>query len=86
MPNVSTAHTGRQDLAHETPRGGMSGMRSADERNPSANHRTTAYTAEQQETLRRGLRILARIIARAHLRRHASQSAVAPRPSAEDEG
>ena len=45
-----------------------------------------AYTAEERETLRRGLRILARMIARAHLRRHASQSAAAPRPSAEDEG
>ena len=61
-------------------------MRSANERNPSTNRRTTAYTAEERETLRRGLRILARMIARAHLRRQESRSAAAPRPSAEDEG
>ena len=42
---------------------------SANGQNPSTNRRTTAYTAEQQETLRRGLRIIARMIARAHLRR-----------------
>ena len=44
-----------------------------------------AYTAEQQEALRRGLRILARMIARAHLRRQAARSVTAPRPPAEDE-
>ena len=44
-----------------------------------------AYTAEQQETLRRGLRILARIIARAHLRRLAARSTAAPRPPTEGE-
>ena len=41
--------------------------------------------AEQRETLRRGLRTLARMIARAHLRRQASRSVTAPRPTAEDE-
>ena len=61
-------------------------MRRTNGRNPSRDQGATAYSAEQQETLRRGLRILARMIARAHLRRHASQSAAAPRPSAEDEG
>ena len=85
MPSVSTAHTGPQDLAHETPRGGMSGMRSANGENPPTNRRATAYTAEQQETLRRGLRILARMIARAHLRRQAARFVTAPRPPAEDE-
>ena len=45
-----------------------------------------AYTAEQQETLRRGLRILARIIARSHLRRQESRSTAAPRPPTEGEG
>ena len=60
-------------------------MRGANERNPSTNRRTTAYSAEQRETLRRGLRILARMIARAHLRRQESRSGAAPRPPAEDE-
>ena len=32
------------------------------------------YTAEQRETLEAGLRILARMLARAHLRREAAQS------------
>ena len=82
MPNVSTAHTGQQDLAHETPRGGM---RSANGENPSTNRRTTAYSAEERETLRRGLRIIARMIARAHLRRQAARSAASPRPPAEHE-
>ena len=63
-----------------------SGMRRANGRKPSRDQRATAYTAEQQETLRRGLRILARMIARAHLRRQESRPAAAPRPSAEDEG
>ena len=35
--------------------------------------------------MRRGLRILARMIARAHLRRQASRSGAALRPPAEDE-
>ena len=66
-------------------------MRSANGRNPSTNRRATAeltsppYSAEQRETLRRGLRILVRMIARAHLRRQASRSGAAPKPPAEDE-
>ena len=60
-------------------------MRRANGRNPSRDQRATAYTAEQQETLRRGLRILARMIARAYLRRQESQSGAAPGPTAEDE-
>ena len=63
-----------------------SGMRRANGRKPSRDQRATAYTAEQRETLRRGLRILARIIARSHLRRQESRSEAAPRQSAEDEG
>ena len=80
MSNVSTAHTGRQNLAHETPRDGMSGMRSANGKNPSINRRATArrgsptYSTEERETVRRGLRILARMIAHAHLRRQESRS------------
>ena len=35
------------------------------------------YTAEQRETARRGLRILAKIIARGHLRRQADRSSEA---------
>ncbi len=35
---------------------------------------TAAYTAEQQERMQRGLRILARMIVRAHLRREASRA------------
>ena len=68
------------------PRGGMSGMRSANERNPSRDQWATAYSAEERETLRRGLRIIARMIARSHLRRQASRSGAEPRPPAEDEG
>ena len=63
----------------------MSGMRSHNGRKPSTNSRTTAYSAEERETLRRGLRILARMIARTHLRRQASRSAASPRPTKEHE-
>ena len=63
----------------------MSGMRRHNGQNPSTNRRATAYTAEQQETLQRGLRIIARMIARAHLRRLESPSGASPRPTAEDE-
>ena len=59
-------------------------MRRANGRDPSTDHRATAYTAEERETLRRGLRILARVIARAHLRRQASQSGAASNSSTED--
>ena len=61
------------------------GMRRTNGRNPSRDQQTTAYSAEERETLRRGLRILALMIARAHLQRQASRSAAAPRPPAEDE-
>ena len=45
------------------------------------------YTPEQRETVRVGLRILARIIARAHLRRRAKRSsAVAPGPPPDGAG
>ena len=56
-------------------------MRRADRRRPSksvttsSNGTSVAYTAGQREQLRRGLRILARMIVRAHLRREASRSA-----------
>ena len=60
-------------------------------RRPSNNRRATAKrgsptcSAEQQEAVRRGLRILARMIARAHLRRLALRSGAAPEPPAEGE-
>ena len=60
-------------------------MRKPNGKKPSADQRATVYSAEEQETLRRGLRILARMIARAHLRRQESRSGAAPKPSAEDE-
>ena len=66
-------------------------MRRANGGNPLTNRRATAkrgsptHSAEERETVRRGLRILARMIARAHLRRQASRSGAAPRPPAEDE-
>ena len=41
-------------------------------------------SAEQRETLERGLRILARAIVRAHLRRQGSRSAASPRPEGQD--
>ena len=44
-------------------------------------------TAEQRNTMRQGLRILAKIIARAHLRRQADRSsAAAPGPPPEGTG
>ena len=61
-------------------------MRRDNGRNPQASCRATAergspaYSAEQRETMRRGLRILARVIARAHLRRQSSRSGAAPEP------
>lgn len=73
-------------------------MRNANGGNPSTNRRATvsnpriepgrgspAYTAEERETVRLGLRILARMIARAHLRRLASRSGPETRPPAEGE-
>ncbi len=47
-------------------------------RNPSSPGKSSpAYTPKQGEQLQRGLRILARMIVRAHLRREASQGAPA---------
>ena len=60
-------------------------MRRANGRKPSRDQGATAYSAEQRETLQCGLRILARIIARGHLRRQESRSGAAPKPSAEDQ-
>ena len=65
-------------------------MESANGRCHSTNCKTTSkqpssfYTDEQREKLRCGLRILARMIARTHLRQ-ASQSKIAPRPPADGE-
>ena len=65
-------------------------MRRADRRTPSERNPTappgssTAYTTAQREQLQRGLRILARMIVRAHLRRQASRPGAAPGMSAED--
>ena len=67
-------------------------MRSANGKKPPTNRRTTVrrgsatHSAEERETVRRGLRILARMIARAHLRRHESRSGVAPRPTVDEDG
>ena len=67
-------------------------MRSADGRNTSRGRRATAermslaYSAEQRETLRRGLRILARVIARSHLRLQASRPVTAPSPPEAKDG
>ena len=66
-------------------RDGMSEMRSANERNPTTDPQATAYTAERQETVRHGLRILARMIAHAHLRRQADRDRDAPRRSVQSE-
>ena len=77
--------------AQETLRRGRNGMRSANGENPPTNRQATArrgsptHSADQQETVRRGLRILARMIARAHLRRQAARSVTAPRPTADQE-
>ena len=73
-------------------------MSGANGRNPSTNHRAAvsnpgsepgpgspACTAEEQDTVRRGLRILARIIARAHLQPQASRSGPETRPPVEGE-
>lgn len=50
-------------------------------RNPNTPKRSsTAYTPKQREQMQRGLRILARMIVRAHLRREASQGGPAPPP------
>ena len=47
---------------------------------PAISTAPQAYTAEQRETLRQGLRIMARIIARAHLRRELSRARLSPSP------
>ena len=55
-------------------------MRRADRKKPTCSASSprgmpTRYTAAQREQLQRGLRILARMIARAHLRREAPRAA-----------
>ena len=47
---------------------------------PADKQGMTVYTAEQREIMQQGLRILARIIARAHLRRGSSCAESAPSP------
>ena len=79
--NTTAPTTAR--LASGTTTG--SGMRRANGRKPSRDQGATAYSAEERETLRRGLRIIARMIARAHLRRQVARSAASPRPPAEHE-
>ena len=50
----------------------------------SSNGLRVAYTAEQREHLRRGLRILARMIVRAHLRGEIPRAALpSPKPPSE---
>ncbi len=62
----------------------MSGMRSANGQRPPDNRRATvrrgspSYSAEERETVQRGLRIIARMIARAHLRRQTLQAETEP--------
>ena len=59
-------------------------MRRADRKNKSTRihgsprKSSTMYTTEQRERMQQGLRILARMIARAHLRRAASRAGPAP--------
>lgn len=54
-------------------------------RNPSSRKESsTAYTAKQREQLQRGLRTLARMIVRAHLRREASRAEPPPEPTADN--
>ena len=48
------------------------------DRQNSAERGSPSYSAEQRETVQRGLRLLARIIARSHLRRQASLAETAP--------
>ena len=65
-------------------------MRSADRKKPSTcfpaspNRPLEAYTAEQREQMKRGLRILARMIVRVHLRQEASRAASAPQETPSD--
>ena len=48
-------------------------------RTPASPKKSSAvYTAEQRDQLQRGLRILARMVVHAHLRREASRNAPAP--------
>ena len=55
------------------------------DRQNSAERGSPSYSAEQRETVQRGLRILARIIARSQLRRQASRAETAPKHPVEDE-
>ena len=55
-------------------------MRESNGKNPSPDRRTAAYTAEQRAQLRQGLRILARMIVRAHLRHQTSGKVASPQP------
>ena len=78
------------DRRSRIPRSGRrnrrSEMRRDNGRNLSKDPRRHANSAEQRETLRQGLRILARVIARTHLCRQASGAEPAPSPSIQGEG
>ena len=71
-------------MAHDKPSHRESGMRSTSRRSPPTDRQTTAerasptYSAEERETVQRGLRIIARMITRAHLRRQALRADTEP--------
>ena len=60
-------------------------MRETNGKNPSPDRRAAAYTAEQRAQLSQGLRILARMIVRAHLRGEIPRAASPSQPP-ESEG
>ena len=77
---------GRAPTSRGRPQGGERvGAETIDQPPGDGEAGSPSRSAEQRETVRRGLRILARMIARAHLRRLAARSAAAPRPPTEGE-
>ena len=65
---------------NRTERSGKGARKSGTASRKTSEGTTPQYTAPERERMQTGLRILARMIARAHLRREASRAAPAPPP------
>lgn len=91
MDAKGPAATAVSRLAVRSKPGVRSGMRRSNRKKPAGPATTQAgsaagCTSEQQETMQQGLRILARIIARAHLERQAEPREPEPTPELEAGG
>ena len=78
------ARTVVNDVSFDVRRGEMFGFLGYHPTPPKGS--SAAYTADQREQMQQGLRILARMIVRAHLRRKASRAFSSPPEPTSDRG